>query len=355
MKETEHGSYTLRQGQRGCDETRFAGNGGCNAALGEGRGGGTAKVVSFVVEARRRWAEEREGGACGCARGRECVWVFGGWLGSGGVGRRAARLDGAECLVVGYSGGRRGWFSGGAVELAQKQRNKAVMSSRNQKGQGSRGPFMQEPDTYRPRNAAWEDAMDNANRVLGKIADWNAVYGRGDHNQYSRSKIQAYTLIKTLPECEPWESFRRAYWRLLYLYVANVGILGGGIGPEGVPKEAIRWKVSADEVLRDMRKVDTRIRERGMIEDAGEFWRKFYERLGTREEAKETRVVRDDNRRQSTAGTSRRTPPSVSVSLNGSSAGSVSNANIWDPDYVPEDPSISTTDSGYYYDPLDLD
>ena len=68
---------------------------------------------------------------------------------------------------------------------------------------------MQEPDTYRPRNATWEDAMDNANRVLEKIADWNAVYGRGDHNQYSRSEIQAYTLIKTLPECEPWESFRR--------------------------------------------------------------------------------------------------------------------------------------------------
>lgn len=97
------------------------------------------------------------------------------------------------------------------------------------------------------------------------------------------------------------------------MYVANVRILGGGVGPERVEKEAIRWKVKLHKVLRDMRKIDTRVRERGVLEDVGGFWRNFYERLGSREEAKETSVVREDSRRQFTASTSRRTPPTVSV------------------------------------------
>lgn len=56
------------------------------------------------------------------------------------------------------------------------------MSSRNQRGHGARGSFMPKPDTYKPRNASWDDAMTKANRGLGKIAEWNAVYGRGGHN-----------------------------------------------------------------------------------------------------------------------------------------------------------------------------
>lgn len=42
------------------------------------------------------------------------------------------------------------------------------------------------------------------------------------------------------------------------------------------------------------------------------------------------------------------------VSPNGSSVESASNTNLLDPDYVPEEPTISTTNSGHYYDPLDL-
>lgn len=53
------------------------------------------------------------------------------------------------------------------------------------------------------------------------------------------------------------------------MYVANLGILGSGVGPKHVEKEAIRWKVTVDEVLRDIRKIDMRVREKGMSEDVG--------------------------------------------------------------------------------------
>lgn len=75
---------------------------------------------------------------------------------------------------------------------------------------------------------------------MDRIHEYNQIKRMSSHNHYQLPDIQSYSIIETLPTCEPWASFRQTYRRLIERYIATWGIQGDDVNIENVHKSLIR-------------------------------------------------------------------------------------------------------------------
>ena len=224
-------------------------------------------------------------------------------------------------------------------------------------GMGGDGAEVKEPDTYMAFGIRWDEALNHAYQVIGQIGAWNAIKGQDRENHYARLEIQAFTIIKTLPTIEPWETFRMIYWRIIGLYIATISLQDSDLALEDIDKRLIRWNGTVDEVLVEMQRL-IKVRQRRVVLRGDPYWKNMYDRL---EGIEQKRVAKQRRREYLNQFALRKEGSEV---IAGSSMGSTStrtisadleeNCRTCGPDYVPETPPISSDDSGYYYDPLDL-
>ena len=216
-------------------------------------------------------------------------------------------------------------------------------------------PSMRAPDTYKATGKWWDEAMDHANVVLEHVNSWNQAMGRGNDNQFARQAIMAYTIIKTLPACEPWASFRRTYWNLIKLFIANGSLQDSGVGMEDIDKSLIRWEGTVKEVFQEMElTIAEQEKRKNVIMPNDFYWSDMYERLETREETRVVKQHRNDYARQFRARIPRDSTSQKPSSSDSASFDPEVNCRTCGPDYEPESSAFSSEDSSYAYDPYDL-
>lgn len=115
------------------------------------------------------------------------------------------------------------------------------------------GPFMRESNTYYLVGKWWDDDFDYAYEIMDDIHEYNQIKWMSSHNHYQWPGIQAYTIMETLPTCEPWASFLQTYWRLIEQYIGTWAIQGSDVSIENVHKSLFRWEGHVGEVFREMR------------------------------------------------------------------------------------------------------
>ncbi|KAL2901919.1 Sugar transporter ERD6-like 5 [Bienertia sinuspersici] len=140
-------------------------------------------------------------------------------------------------------------------------------------------------------------------------------------------------------------------------YIANWALQDDGLALENVDKTLIRLKGTVDEVLAEMRRL-IEVRKSKILMPNDPYWRQMSMRLQALEQKRIKQHKNEYINKFRPSG-------ARSSSVRGSSRGSTSTvATANDPedncrtcglDYVPKTPTISSEDSGYYYDPLDLE
>lgn len=131
-------------------------------------------------------------------------------------------------------------------------------------------------------------------------------------------------------------------------YIATWVIQGSDVSVENIQKSLIRWEGHVGEVFREMRIMMDR-QKQGQIFPNDPHWGTMYERLVQIEERRESRKARrGQNVVANYVGDS-------CNSSSGSTLNPVDQCKACGPDYVPETPSSSSDDSGYFYDPCNLD
>lgn len=91
-----------------------------------------------------------------------------------------------------------------------------------------------------------------------------------------------YTLVKTLPQYEPWVTFRLTYWKLLAFYVAISSLLDDDTNMETINKNLIRWEGTPEEVTNEME----RTKQAASTRDMGpgdDYWIEMFNRIALHE------------------------------------------------------------------------
>lgn len=231
---------------------------------------------------------------------------------------------------------------------------------------GNYVPSMQEPDKWVPFPFKWFNAPAHVELIKRTIERWNAAMGPAISNPYTRPEVQSFTIIKTLPPCEPWISLQEEYyWEKLAPFVPNLAILMS-LDPKfdiaNIDKNNVRWEVTVEEVTQRIQEVDQEGRKQGLIITKEQYDEEIMEKMekcAKRREAKRKKVefikgwVKKARRTRRTKMIQRAWKAEMKKEWN---SGSEIDDSTQDPDYVPESDGdgSSSDDSGYAHDSMKL-